>query len=446
MFKCCVPATWTSVLVHRNQISWEKEAFSLWPQIMSKQTDIWGMLDDWVIDKIISEKAPVWNTKIGCVAIDRGFFSAGGATSEVYEMYSSALAQIKMPIVFLETPFFEKAKQRAKLLSMELPIIEPACVRDYIRRHPSFLSDNTSPKVLEYCLLDTFNSKDGNQRNIYNDMCGLRLWPLLSSPTLSNLQNLVLPRNLEEMELFKSSCAHKIIDLGRLTSPVRGLLRNDIAFVPGMRFRVLSDLQKDWPQIYPVGRGSQNSNALMKRPLEFDSVLRSIWSWICERQRDGERRHLSVLDDLWLIPVNKQYIRLYSPKIQAPPMLIVTKNEQLYQIMVEIALKNNGLAATLLDTESIPLKAVQLLREQVSTNSQFGGACVKHLQSFGTWLAASRKSLAELSDQHKVLVLQHLEYLVRSQDPSIGNSVGKLKSDMRTLPLFSKIRSAAPYT
>lgn len=92
MFKFCVSDSWTKLLCHQNKVALPNGiTFSLWPKLISEPTNIWSMLDEFVIDMIIKKKALVWSTSSGCVPFDQGFFSAEDGE---HEMYASALARI----------------------------------------------------------------------------------------------------------------------------------------------------------------------------------------------------------------------------------------------------------------------------------------------------------------------------------------------------------------
>lgn len=450
MFKFCVSDSWTKLLLNQNVSSLPNEiTFSLWPQLVPEPTDIWSMLDEFVIDEIINKKAPVWNTTSGCIPIDQGFFSAKDGE---HETYASALAQIQFPAVFAPLPILNKTRQRAKICSCHMQMMKPSNVRSYIQRnHPPSHSD-ISPYLLEFCLLDLISCEfDGMPVEVYREMQEIPIWPLLSIPSLSCLKGTVLlPSDVKEMKLFQSSTAFQTINVERLTDQVYALLKYDVALIQGMRYRELDDLKLDWPQMYHVKGGIGGSEHFLPRCADVDPLLCSVWDWICNGKINGHQYPISVLGGLWLLPTKDNYIRLLAPTSQPPPMLIVKKDEPLYGLILEIWSKveivNNQAAVTILDAEVLPAEATRLLMKQTLHNTGVGLALAitQDFGSFVTWLAASRASLAGISDQQKILLLEHLETILRIQSyKSLQRS--HLGSKVKTLPLFRKLQFRSSY-
>lgn len=448
MFKYCVSESWTKLLLHQNKALLPNEiTFNLWPQLVSEPTDIWSMLDEFVIDEIIKKEAPLWNTSSGCVPIDQGFFSAKDGE---HEMYASSLAQIQFPAVFAPLPLLNKTKQRAEILSADMQVMKPSNVRNYIQRNLPPLFNDISPHLLEFCLLDAISCEfDGKPADVYSKMNEIPIWPLLSTPSLSCLNDTVLlPRNVKEMKLFQSSTAFQTINLERLTKPVQTLLKRDVTLIQGMRHRDLGDLKLDWPQMYHVIGGIGGSEHLLPRCPDVDLVLRSVWNWICKSEFKRYQHPISVLGGLWLLPIKGNYIRLLSPATQPPPMLIVNRAEPLYDVMLEIwskvKLVNNQAAVTILDAEILPAEATQFLIKQTVHNPGVGVAFTQDFGSFVTWLAASGEGLAKVSDQQKVLLLEHLECVLRTHKFNIGLPRADLQSKLKALPLFRKPQFGSP--
>lgn len=442
MFKFCVSDSWTKLLLHQNKVSFPNEiTFSLWPKLVSEPTDIWSMLDEFVIDEIIKKKAPVWNTSSGCIPIDQGFFSAENGE---HAMYAAALAQIRFPAVFTPLPLLNKTKQRAKFLSVDMQMMKPSNARNYIQQNQPPLVHDSSPYLLEFCLLDAISSKfDGKPADLYRKMQDIKIWPILSNSSLSCLNGTVLlPRSVKEMKLFQSSTAFQTINLEQLTEKVEALLKRDVASIQGMRHRDSGDLKLDWPQMYHVTGGNGGSEQLVPRNADADPVLRSVWDWICERKFKGRQHPIFFSGDLWLLPVKGNYIRLLTPPTQPAPMLIVKKDEPFYDLMLEIWSKvkvvNNQAAVTVLDAETLPAEAIQLFMKQTVHNPGVGFACIQDFGSFVIWLWASRESLARISDQQKVLLLKHLEKILRNSEPYVKLQRADLRSKVKALPLFRK--------
>lgn len=442
MFKSCVSNSWTKLLLHQNKVSLPNEiTFSLWPKLVSEPTDIWSMLDEFVIDEIIEKKAPVWNTSSGCIPIDRGFFSAEDGEHEVYAL---ALAQIQFPAIFAPLPLLNKTRQRAIVLSVDMQMMKPSNVRNYIQQnHPPLLPDS-SPYLLEFCLLDAISCRfDGKLGDLYRKMQDVKIWPILSTSSLSRLdESVLLPRNVKEMKLFQSSTAFQTINLMQLTIKVKALLERDVALIQKMRHRDLDDLKLDWPQMYHVTGGNGGSEQLVPRNADADSVLRSVWDWICEREFKGHQHPLFYTGNLWLLPIKGNYIRLLAPPTQPAPMLVAKRGEPFYDLMLEIwsrvKLVNNNPAVTILDAEILPAEATQFLMKQTVHNPGVGVAYTQDFGSFVTWLSASRESLARISDQNKVLLLIHLVKILGDSEPYILLERADLRNKVKALPFFRK--------
>ena len=442
MFSRCAAVCWTVLLLHRSQISWKKEVFGLWPHSISSSSDIWSHMIDWVLDMIIVDKIPVWNTATRCVAIDEGFFST---TNGEAKKYASTFAQIQLPAVFLDKKLLEKSSERANLHSQQLSMIKPSAVADFLRNHPTLVMSDTTPLLLEYCLLDAFNKNTSHidRKRIYDGLQDIEMWPVVGGG-LSSLRQVILPRDLQEMELFLGARDSQTLDTNRLTTSVTELLLRDIDCIPSLRLRNVSDLQQDWPLMYPVIKGFSNSDTLLQRPLNLDSKLWDVWSWICARRKFEGINDFSILNDLWLLPAKDSLIRRFATGSKSFLILIVEKSESLYQLMTDIVSGSHSAGATILETELLPPEAVKLLRKQVKIKSQIGGASLDHLETLVAWLAASKDGIMQVSVQQKLLLLETLAHLAKSIHISIKLS-SILKSQLKSLPLYSKSSSAAPF-
>lgn len=440
MFQRCAASSWVSLLLHRSQISWQEELFGLWPHTISTPSDIWSHLIDWVLDKIIIGMIPVWNTANGCVNTGQGFFSASSGEAR---KYASALADIRLPAVFLNRNLLEKTSERANAFSQHLSMVTPSAVQKFLRVQPNLVSSSTTPLLLEYCLVQALNknTKEKTRESIYHDLQGIAIWPVLDG-TLSSLEDLLLPRDLEEMELFLGARKSQTLDLNRLTVSVLELLLRDIKSVPSLRFRTITDLQQDWPLLYPVTSACPNSDTLFQRPPGLDLKVGAIWKWVCARASGGEIYDFSMLETLWLLPVKDSLIRRFAPGSDSFPMLIVEKTESQYQLMADIS--SGSRVVGILDTSLLPPEAIQFLRKQVKKTPQIGGACLDHLESLVAWLAVGRNSVIQVSPQQKTLLLETLSHLAKNKYFST-KVPSALTCNLKSLPLYSKSSSVAPF-
>ncbi len=109
LFEKRVAAAWAQLLLYRNRISWKEEKFGLWPRAKLSDTGLWAKLDAWVIDIVIRERWPVWNTISGCcVEFTQGLFAKENAE---IAGYNPVLAHIQLPAVVLEEALFHRLEQ-----------------------------------------------------------------------------------------------------------------------------------------------------------------------------------------------------------------------------------------------------------------------------------------------------------------------------------------------
>lgn len=444
MFQHCASSSWANILLHRNQVSWKDEKFSLWPHISFFPVDFWSRLDDWIVDKIISQKLPVWNTSTVCVSVDSAvIFKA----SDENNKYASAFAHITLPAVYLSTSLLDKTQQRARILSQALIIGSPPVVRNFLQKNSSVIKPDIPSLVLKYCLLDLLNgnAKEGSKSILYSDLKGIPIWPTLSG-NLADSEDLLLPRSKDEMTLFTKARSWKTIDIDRLEFTVLKLLWKDIAHLSKlMRFRTLSDLQIDWPAMYPQDGISQSSKVCVKRFVASDELLGKIWTWICAIRQPAEQLP-SGLGRLWLIPLNKHRLRQHLPGDESPLMLVADERGPFYQKMAD---NNSGKdahahAPFILDSESLPEEAIELFRAQARSVPKFRGACQTEFSPLVSWLATNVKLLLTTSNEQKAKILEDLVSLARNLG-SVAEIVSANQENLKSLPLYRRVVSESPY-
>lgn len=443
MFQHCASSSWADILLHRNHHSWKEEIFRLWPHITFFPVDFWSRLDDWIIDKIISRKLPVWNTSTACVSVDRALIFQA---SDENNLYASAFAQISLPAVYLSTGLLDKTQQRARISSQPLIIGSPPAIRNFLQMNRFVIKPDMPPLVLKYCLLDLLNgnAKQGSKSILYSSLKGIPIWPTLSG-NLVDCGDLLLPRNHDEMKLFANSRSWKTIDISRLEPDVLRLVWEDIAHLSGlMRFRTLPDLQIDWQDLYPLSGVSRISGFFVKRPAASDEILGKMWRWICAIRQPNEQLS-SSLEDLWLIPLNNLRLRQYFPWEKSPLMLIADKRrEPFYQTMVDNSSEEDAYAPCILDSKVLPEETIGLFRTQARSVAKFRGACQTQFSPLVTWLATSGELLRTASDEQKAIILEDLESLARNSR-SIAGIASANRENLRSLPLYSRVVSESPY-
>ena len=448
LFASCISSAWAEVLAQRSSASWRVEGFSLWPRVTESPIDQWSRLDNNVIDTLVRKKLPVWPTAKKCVSIQEGLFSV---VEPGTVKYASALAEAEVAAVFLERPLFEKLQQR-HTGSVCIKWMVPNSVRKELRtkeapilcKMPRVLST----LLLEFCLLDLQEPSSSSFRvQVYRELDDIGLWPTLDgSLSKSGISNFLLPRDLEEMELFSESRKAETLDLNGLTAPTLDAVHKDMTLDSvGVRYRRLADLAKDWPIIYPLTEPPIVSRNWVLRSLTHKELtIRSIWAWICARLEE-EVQLPSELDDLWLLPTNSLRLRRYAPGPEAPPVLMTTESEPLFELANNLVLKDLDMAPPILDAKLLPATAVKLLQRNTRSTPKLRGTCVNDIQGYVAWLYASRELLSTESDEQKRSLMQHLEMLTRNKGSTINNK-HMIAIQLRDLPIFTKITSKYPFT
>ncbi len=447
LFTDCISSAWADLLEHRSPVSWYKEHFSLWPRVTALPIDQWNKLDDNVIDKIIKNEIPVWPTAKKCVSIHQGFFALAKPETA---RYASALTEAQIAAVYLEQPLFQKLQQR-DLTPVQINWMTSKTVRQFLRSYKNS-SLRKMPRslldlLLEYCLLDVQQMSDGSARKgLYDDLDGISLWPTLDgSLSATGKFDLLLARDVREMELFANSRKATTLDMSGLTNQTVELLRRDITLLSvKIRYRRLADLSDDWPAIYPAVEPPDGPKPWKIRPPRYEElIVNNVWSWICERLKEGDQWP-SQLNDLWLLPTNNLRLRRYASDLESQPILIITKSEPLFDVVESMVLRDPETAPPILDTKVLPAVAVKLLQKNARSIPKLQGATVDHLETVLAWLVAGKELLATTPNRQKRTVLQHIEKLVRNKG-SIIDETHQLASQIRSLPIFTRISSTSPF-
>lgn len=443
LFQMCVSQSWAKLLLQRSHFSFKEEIFGLWPQVTSTPVDFWARLDDWVIDKIISGGLPVWNAQGKCVDIKSAYLFLDDSSNQ---RYASAIANVMPSAVFLKEAFFNKVIERSATGQEPKQVATPSMVRQFLRDHLPVIQAHTAPLLLEYCLLDALQSdRQGKSRSIlYEGFQGLLFWPNVNGG-FSSAGHLLLPRDAQEMELFKAARKTETLDINRIAPSLLNLFRRDIDYLSAvMRFRTIFDFPTDWPLIYPVSQGVSNLSPLQARNSPTEPTLKTAWNWISQRynQHDG---FPSTFDELRLLPVNNSRIRKFVPIAETNPMLIASKPDSLYRSMVEMARSIDIDAPSILDIEILSASALTFLRKQTLEVPRFRAASLNDFRSFLSWLVASRDMIAAATEEQKVSVLQRLEILAKkSTDYSIHSNL-LIKENLKKLALFNRVECSAPF-
>ena len=442
MFQTCVSMSWAKLLLHRSHNSWNRERFSLWPQVTSSPVDLWGRLDDWVIDTVISRQLPVWNANEKCVDITSAHLFLDGP---VNEKYTSAIANVMPSAVFLGEALLKKVIGRSKVLQMPKQVATSSAVRLFLRQAGLVFQAHTAPLLLEYCLLDALKSElQGSSRStLYDGFHGISFWPNVDGG-YSTAGDLLLPRDEDEMDLFKAARRTETIDIKRIAPPLLNLFRNDISYISAiMRLRRVPDLVIDWPLIYPISQEHASSASLLTRNSAYEMTLRNIWDWIFKRCDLENAEFPSACDELWILPVNNSRVRKFAPGGKSSLMLVATRKNSLYQLMLEIGRGAHAEAPSIVDIDALSSDALKFLQKECIT-PRLQGVLLGDFGQFVSWLAASREIIAAASEQQKHSVLQHLGSLAMRQNSSL-RSDALVRDNLMKLPLFNRIECSAPF-
>ena len=448
MFTRCVGLAWLKLLIHRSTVSSRNEMFAFWPRANFTPVEMWDKLDESVIDLAINLNSQIWNACDGrCVGFSDALFAIKNAEATTYGF---ALAEARIPAVYLDEPLFRKTKERVRILSKSIQILSPTLVRQFLRSETlPLVSDNIASLILEFCLLDAIKSKlEGSSgTDLYKDFDMIPLWPTVDGGrSISDNTKLLLPRDNTEMQLFKTSRASDTLDISsdRLRSSVRKLLLGDVENITAlMRLRRLADLAVDWPVMYPISLG-QRSKYYAPRPPDPNELLRRIWTWIFERTRDGQSMNPLHGGGLWLVPMNGHRIRQYVPASKSYPVLLTEPNEPLFRFLTNIASQTPAETPPVFDIAVLSSEAVSLLRQHKEIRSDMNCACVEEADKFVDWLVVGKSKLSEVSDADREALISHLEHRTNYKNLSGGIST-TLGKQMRRLPIYSKISCVPPF-
>ena len=173
-------------------------------------------------------------------------------------------------------------------------------------------------------------------------------------------------------------------------------------------------------------------------------TLKNVWEWIFQRNRQDNENLPSTCYGLWILPVNNFRIRKLAPRGRSPLMLVASKPDPLYRLIVEMARGARAEAPPILDIEALPADALKFLRKQLIEVPMFQGASLNDFGSFVSWLAASGDLVAAANERQKISVLQRLEILAKKSNLSIQTDTS-IRSNLKKLALFSKVQCSAPF-
>jgi len=439
LFKTFLSRTWASLLAHPKS---KDGAFALWPRtdISHKDTDLWTLLDDWVIDGIFHQKAAVWNT-INRDRLDHRQVALTVANADSSQ-YCSTWTKLQLPIVVLQQSLYLKVKESAGRCSEALCLLTPKTMRVKLIGGRD-IPDDAATSILEYCFLDAVRGEVQGpaRRSLCSELQGIRFWPTLDGSLATSTGTLLLPRDDTEMQTFSSSRRSVTVDLEKLTPQVRELFWNDIgSFDAFIRHRRLQDLADDWPNMYHC----QASNSFARRMDAQDSLLSVLWTWIQPRLKEEKHVFPESMSGLWLIPVNDLRIRQLFPGPNTVPTLINSEGDQISDCISAIIAQVGHDIPPVLDTTLLGVNVTKALRKAAKETSALQFAHKEDLKPFTEWLVASKMSIARISAPQKIQLLTYVEGLVRAKYSTAN--LTDMKGSIRQLPLFSRSVSVLPYT
>ena len=441
LFEKVVPKAWALALEQRNPLSPTTEKFSLWPFVSNKNSnDLWACLDEFVIDETLSRKSHVWNAMTGrCVKFEDGYLEVDAPRSR---QLASALAQVQVPCVLLTSDLFDKVKRRAKSQKLTTNLLEPALIRQFLRNKNLSAPQEALSLVLEFSISDAdLKSTGSHKAQVYRDMKNVNLWPTLTD-TLAPPDDLFLPRDFEEMQLFRGSCASKTVDIAKLSEKVRFQLRKDISFLEGrIRHRTLRDLFHDIPTVYPPPQSLDLSLTYVNRMVKNDDILRKIWEWISMYGAPA-LNDLSHLAELWIVPLRGSTLRQLMPRHYSVPVLVIQEGDSLSELLSNIGSIASKNSVMIVDNMICSKKALDMLFSGPRLKLQL--ATQKDLLSLLCWLVSTKSIAANVLSNQRTKLLKYFSSSIRAHSAT-GGPLTELANLMRQLPIFSTTTCKIPY-
>lgn len=429
MFSTCVASAWTRLLIYRNQTSWQDEQFDFWPKAIGQSQDPWNSLQGDVIRQSIQEKSVVWNTPFNCVNIHQAFIVEDSSPIEHNLALWAAFEAIQMPVVHLPPQLLKKVRERFPALNPALKYRTPKTVREFIEAHGlKFATEQTRLDLLEYCL----------EENTLVDLASIPFWPVVGRDYIKLDQHgAFLPRDVQELQVFRESRPGITIDVERLSAKTRSLLlkafTNKSTRGP-LRLRELSDLAEDWPVLYSISNKSWKA----PRPQDRAESLRDLWDWFGSRsletsESDFQGAVRGLPDTLWFFPLHGNCIRRFRVAEGSTPTLIMEKSPEVKRLLRDIADLNRDTSLPLLDSSFLLAKDLTLVRRISKSTGAHVESC-EHLSSLLRWLTASKDLLSSLTDDQRLLMMWHISKL--SKAGLSADRKFQIATSLRKLPLF----------
>ena len=444
MFGSCVAAAWADLISQQVSALPANGPFSLWPRcdITHKLEDIWTSLDDLVLDLIIRKSSEVWRSTNGeRVSFEQAYFVSDDNEDQAY---CKAWEVIGLPGVILTPALFRTMHLRAEACKKLPRILKPSSARLHLRGRNLDLGD-AAALVLEFCLLDAIRGQ-GSSKEIAEDLYDLQIWPMLDGriKAINRSTTALLPRNLAELELFRPSRASSTISLQRLSSQVSAVLEARIIFTDALvRYRDLNDLEIDWPRLYRVDEVAGYLPDVSKRDPNQDYQLRNVWAWIFERLSKQSDKIPATMNDLWLLPMRGMCIRRLVSKSSDSMVLILNDGSSLQALFNELPNQAESNTPPLLEPSALSATAVEGLKRLAAQAPDLGITTSERLGSFSYWLLYNKTLLRHFPETHKLLLLKHIEGLLRAQKSTMD--LTWLSTVLRQLPLYNRSHSATPY-
>jgi hypothetical protein len=147
MFSTLIASAWKALLVYCSSSSAECERFRFWPIPAEHNCDPWDTLYETIVDSALTDEVQIWNTLFSCVKPTEAFF----ADKKVKNDDSvSALAQMRMPVVYLPTNLMERVQGSA---GSAVNILQPSTALEFLRRDPDNITGITGRKDTTFSVL-----------------------------------------------------------------------------------------------------------------------------------------------------------------------------------------------------------------------------------------------------------------------------------------------------
>lgn len=442
MFRSCISLAWTLLLEYRAAMYPAQDNFGLWPNVnVAGSLDLWCRIDDTILDLILRRSSPVWfNSRKRFVSLSKGFFASQQSKAACYV---EALTSFDVPSVVLEENLFNKLQSRAQTCRVTIPPLRPDFVRVFLYNKSLSPAKDAVRLALEFLLSDidmAVKSPQGMSQML-GALKRIAIWPTLAG-TLVEPEDMLLPRDTEEMRLFIKARPAKTIDLQSLSGSTVSWLSDFTTMFNGLlRRREPTDLTEDLRHVYPLPMQSEDKPSIVNRDPALDRILRDIWIWLRARSAGSNSIPASVAE-LQLLPLTGSRIRRLHSSSQTHPNFLTWEGACLQKLFSRIAAAHADSFPALVDYAALNQDIIDLLRK--NSSGILGLARSDEIGSLCHWLYAGQEGLKQISTEDRRQLLRHL-CIFYSDAKAKDRLPFQPKNLICRLPIFSRTKCEKPF-